>query len=280
MISTPLLDSMKDLSQKYPIWLCDIWGVVHNGDAPFPTAVKTLINHRHNGGKVILISNSPNVSTNVINHLDQLGVDANTYDGVITSGDATRELISKFGGNKIFHIGTARDYSLYEGLAVTRVSLDEATSVVCSGLFNETVETANDYVEMLAEVKRRGLTMICANPDIVVQKGSRLLPCAGAIAEVFTNMGGKVSMAGKPYAPIYELATAKAERIWGLPISKSQILAIGDGPATDIQGAADFGVPCVFITGGINSGDDVVGRVERAIPKAQILRSMLELDWA
>ena len=270
---------MKDLSQKYPIWLSDIWGVVHNGVGPFPTAVQALVNHRHNGGKVILISNAPTISPHVISQLDQLGVDPNAYDAVVTSGDATRELITKFGGGKIFHIGTERDYPLYQGLAVTRVPLDEATSVVCSGLFDELTETADDYLQLLADIKKRDLVMICANPDTVVQKGARLLPCAGAVAEVFTNMGGKVLMAGKPHTAIYELATAKAQNVWGAAISKSQILAIGDGPATDIQGAADFGVACVFVTGGINSGDDIIGSVKKAVPHAQILKTMEELDW-
>ena len=270
---------MKDLSQKYPIWLSDIWGVVHNGVAPFPTAVRALINHRHNGGKVILISNAPSTSTNVIAHLDQLGVDPNAYDGVVTSGDATRELITKFGGGKIFHIGTDRDYSIYQGLAIKRVPLAQATCVVCTGLFDEINETADDYAQILSDMKTRGLAMICANPDKVVQKGTKLVPCAGAIAEAFSNIGGKVLMAGKPYTPIYNLAVEKAEQVTGSKVSKSQILAIGDGPATDVQGAADFGIPCVFITGGINTGDDIVGRVKKALPQAQILKTMDELDW-
>ena len=270
---------MKDLSQKYPIWLTDIWGVVHNGVRPFQTAVQTLINHRHNGGKVILISNAPSTSTNVIAHLDQLSVDPNAYDGVVTSGDATRELITKFGGGKIFHIGTDRDYSIYQGLAIRRVPVDEATCVVCTGLFDEINETAEDYAQLLSDMKTRGLAMICANPDKVVQKGTRLVPCAGAIAEAFSNIGGKVLMAGKPYAPIYNLALEKAEQATGSRVSKSQILAIGDGPATDVLGAADFGIPCVFITGGINIGDDIIGSVKKAVPQAQILKTMDELDW-
>ena len=271
---------MKVLSQNYPIWLSDIWGVLHNGVTPFPTAVQALIKHRHNGGKVILISNAPSTSTNIIAQLDQLGVDPNAYDGVVTSGDATRELIIKFGGGKIYHIGTDRDYSIYQGLAIKRVPLNEATCVVCTGLFDENNETAEDYAQLLSEMKTRHLVMICANPDKVVQKGTRLVPCAGAIAEVFFNMGGKVLMAGKPHTPIYDLAMAKAEQVWGKPISKSQILAIGDGPATDVQGAADFGIPCIFITGGINSGDDIGSRVKAAIPQAEILKTMDELDWA
>lgn len=271
---------MKQLSQRFPIWLCDIWGVVHNGVVPFPTAIEALTNHRKNGGNVILISNAPNISTSIINQLGHLKVSTEAYDTVVTSGDATRDLISKFGGSKIFHIGTERDHSIFEGLAVTRVPLEQATSVVASGLFDENHETANDYMPLLTQMKQHDRIMICANPDKVVQKGTRLVVCAGSVAELYSSMGGKVLMAGKPFPAIYDLALAKAEQVLGRAISKSQILAIGDGPATDIQGATDFGLPCVFITGGINSGDDILGRVKKAIPQSNILRSMVELDWA
>ena len=270
---------MKDLSRSFPTWFCDIWGVVHDGISPFPKSVATLAKHRDNGGCVILVTNSPNTSPSVTKHLDQIGVAREAYDAVVTSGDVTRDLITKFGGGKIYHIGTPRDYSIFEGLETTRVALNDAKSVVCSGLFDENTETADDYLPLLTEIKQLGLTMICANPDKVVRKGSQLIPCAGALAEVYADIGGKVLMAGKPYLPIYELAKVTAERIIGKPVGKSQILAIGDGPATDIKGAADFGVPCVLITGGINTSDNITDEVKNAVPHAQILRSMVELDW-
>ena len=270
---------MKDLSPRFPVWFCDIWGVVHNGIAPFPKTVTTLAKHRENGGCVILVTNSPNTSPSVTKHLDHIGVARESYDAVVTSGDVTRDLIIKFGGGKVFHIGTPRDYSIFEGLATKRVELKDAKSIMCSGLFDENNETADDYLPLLGEIKQRGLVMICANPDKVVRKGSRLIPCAGAVAEVFANIGGQVLMAGKPYMPIYDLAKAKAEQILGKPVDKSKILAIGDGPATDIQGAADYGVPCILITGGINTSDNIAAEVKTAVPQAQILRSMVELDW-
>lgn len=271
---------MKKLSQQFPIWLSDIWGVVHNGVRPFPTAVEALINHRQNGGRVILISNAPNTAASVTKHMISLGVNPQCFDAVVTSGDATRDLIVKHGGKKTYHIGTSRDNSIFAELTVQRVPLAEANSVTCSGFFNEATETAADYAESFVEMKKRDLPFICANPDKVVQKGKHLVLCAGTLAEAYAAIGGQVLMAGKPYSPIYQLALEKAKVVAGRAIDISQVMAIGDGPATDIQGAANLGVPCVFITGGINSGDDILARTKKAVPQAQILLSMHELDWA
>jgi HAD superfamily hydrolase (TIGR01459 family) len=270
---------MKLLSKTYPVWLSDIWGVVHNGVTPFASAVTALKNHRANGGTVILISNAPNTAPTVAQHLDKLGVDKNAYDNLVTSGDATRNLIIKHGGEKTYFIGTSRDLSIFKGLDIARVSIDQAQSVVVTGLFNELEETAADYATSLAEIKQRNLTMICANPDMVVQKGDILIPCAGALAHAYEKIGGKVLMAGKPFTPIYDLAISKAQEKLGHAIDKSQILCIGDGPHTDIKGAADLGVPCVFITDGINSSDDIVAETKKTVPHANIIAHMPELDW-
>lgn len=270
---------MKALSKTYPIWLSDIWGVVHNGVRPFASAVAALKNHRANGGTVILITNAPNTAPSVTQHLEQLGVDKTAYDNLVTSGDVTRNLIMKHGGDKTYFIGTSRDHSIFKGLDIARVSIAQAQSVVCTGLFNEVDETAGDYADSLVEMKQHNLTMICANPDKVVQKGDRLIPCAGALAEAYANIGGKVLMAGKPFTPIYDLAISKAREKLGHAIDKSQILCIGDGPQTDVKGAADLGVPCVFITDGINASDDIVAETQKAVPHANIIAHMPELDW-
>ncbi len=270
---------MKKLSETYPIWFSDIWGVVHNGEAPFQSAVTTLKNHRANGGTVILITNAPNTTPSVSQHLDQLGVDRNVFDDMVTSGDVTRDLILKHGGDKTYFIGTFRDHSIFKGLDVERVELKNAQSVVCTGLFNELAETAENYTEILVEMKRYNLTMICANPDKVVQKGDRLIPCAGVLAEAYEKIGGKVLMAGKPFTPIYDLAISKAQKKLGHAIDKSQILCIGDGPQTDVKGAADLGVPCVFITDGINVSASIVADTQKAVPHANIIAHMPELDW-
>ncbi len=270
---------MKEFSQKYPIWFCDIWGVVHNGYKPFTTTCATLAAHRKNAGIVILVTNSPRTSKGVELQLNDIGVGSACYDAVVTSGDVTRTLMVEHGGGALFHLGPARDYSIYDGLAIKRVELEKAKAVLCTGLFDERKETPADYQKLLHQIKQLDLTMICANPDKVVRKGDALIYCAGALADEHMKIGGRVLMAGKPFTPIYDLALSKAENLRGLPVLKSQVLAIGDGPETDIKGAADYGLPCVLITGGINSGVDVLANVMRVVPSAQIVKSLPELDW-
>jgi HAD superfamily hydrolase (TIGR01459 family) len=270
---------MKDLSIRYPIWFCDIWGVVHNGYKPFTSTTLTLAKHREQGGTVILVTNSPRPSSGVEKQLAEIGVARNSFDAVVTSGDVTRTLMVEQGGGKLFHLGPSRDFSIYDGLTVQRVELPDAKSVLCTGLFDELNETPADYIPMLTDMKLRGLHMICANPDKIVRKGDLLIYCAGALAEEFSKLGGTVLMAGKPFTPIYDLACAVANKLRRHRISKDQILAIGDGPETDIKGAADYGLPCVLITGGINSSANIAAEVKSAVPNADILRSLPELDW-
>jgi HAD superfamily hydrolase (TIGR01459 family) len=270
---------MKNLSASYPVWLCDIWGVVHDGYKPFAKTCATLENHRRHGGTVILVTNSPRTSKGVDLQLQQIGVSNQAYDAVVTSGDVTRTLMVEQGGGKLFHLGPKRDSSIFTGLDLKQVELPEATAVLCTGLFDEAHEAPKDYLGLLTEIKNRNLVFICANPDKVVRKGPDLIYCAGALAQEFLQLGGKVLMAGKPFTPIYELALQVAGKLRSSALTKGQILAIGDGPETDIKGAADFGLACVLITGGINSGDDVRKTVQEAVPNARILADMPELDW-
>jgi HAD superfamily hydrolase (TIGR01459 family) len=271
---------MKDLSARYPVWFCDIWGVVHNGYKPFAATTAALAKHRENGGTVILVTNAPRTSEGVENQLQLIGVAHESFDAVVTSGDVTRTLMLEQGGGKLFHLGPSRDDSIYDGLDLKRVDLADATAVLCTGLFDELNETPADYLSMLTDMKQRGLPMICANPDKLVRKGDLLIYCAGALAEEYSKLGGKVLMAGKPYAPLYDLALKHAAQKRNQKINMDQVLAIGDGPETDIKGAADYGIACVLITGGINSGDNIAAEVKRAVPNANILRSLPELDWA
>lgn len=270
---------MKQFSAHYPVWFCDIWGVIHDGYAPIMGTCAALAKHRSLGGIVILVTNSPRTAQGVDQQLREIGVQQNAYDAIVTSGDVTRTLMVEHGGGKIFHLGPKRDISIFSGLKLKQVELAEATSVLCTGLFEEREETPADYLPLLSEIKERGLTFICANPDKIVRKGAELVYCAGALGEEFAKLGGDVLMAGKPFAPIYELAVTAAEKLRGGAVSKDDILAIGDGPETDIRGASDFGLPCVLITGGINSGEDVLATVQNAVPRARILAAMAELDW-
>lgn len=272
---------MRDLSQAYPVWFCDIWGVLHDGHAPFAPTVDSLQRHRRNGGSVILVSNSPRSTLGVSRQLDEIGVPRDAYDTAVTSGDVTRDLMQQTDG-KLFHLGPARDISIFEGLAVTRLPLAEASAVICTGLFHDDREKPSDYVEMLGEMKRRSLTMICANPDKIVRKGGQLMYCAGALAEVYSAMGGEVRMAGKPFAPIYDLARRRAAAIRDHDIPLGAILAIGDGPDTDVRGAAEQGMACVFMTGlhdHHGSPADADAAIRKSVPGANILRTVEHLAW-
>jgi HAD superfamily hydrolase (TIGR01459 family) len=265
---------MRELSQRYPVWFCDIWGVVHNGYQPFAETVSTLMKHREAGGQVTLVTNSPRTAAGVEKQLLEIGVDRKACDHIVTSGDVTRTLMLQHGSGALYHIGPGRDNSLFEGLDVARVPLEQAKAVICTGLFDELHETAADYADRFRPMIASGLPMICANPDKIVRKGDLILPCAGALAEVYAELGGTVYMAGKPFRPIYELALKMSN------VDPSQVLAIGDGPETDVKGAADFGLPIVLVSGGINeTSEGLEAEVKHLLPHANIVKTVAELGW-
>lgn len=274
---------MKSLSADYPVWLCDIWGVVHNGISCYAAAADALSRHRKEGGIVVLVTNAPRTAKDVVLQLDGIGVPKQSYDQVVTSGDVTQTLLADYAKGKVYHVGPARDLSIFEGVAVERVALKEAHAVLCTGLAHDDVETPDDYAGILARIRELNLPMICANPDKMVRKGNHLLYCAGALAEKYAELGGRVLMAGKPYEPIYDLALLKAGLIAGHRIDRSKVLAIGDGPETDIKGAADFGIPAVLIADGVTDASDgldvTLARVEAAVPHAKIVKILHHLVW-
>lgn len=274
---------MKALSRAHPVWFCDIWGVVHSGFSPFVPTVATLVEHRKAGGLVILVSNSPRSRAGIIAQLDQIGVTRDAYDDAVTSGDVTQTLMRKVPGGKIYHLGPARDLSLFENQPVERVALPQASAVVCSGLVHDDRETPDDYAPLLTEMRARGLPMICANPDRLVRKGDTLIWCAGGIAEKYAGMGGTVTTAGKPFDPIYEMAEDKAATLRGRPSATSEMLAIGDGPETDIRGAANRGYACVYVSGGVRGHTDdmnaEVAEVLALAPGAKIVLAVPHLTW-
>ena len=250
--------SLRELSPHYEVIFCDIWGVVHNGVAAFPSACAALSGFRRRGGTVVLITNAPRPSAPVIRQLLKLGVSADAFDAVATSGEVAVELIKERIDEPVLHIGPARDLSLFEaagaaaGRAPRRVAVGDARYAVCTGLRDDVHETAADYEDELRHMAGRGLTMICANPDIVIHRGDELIYCAGAIARKYEETGGLVVYAGKPHAPIYERATALAEQARGSPVRRERILAIGDGMSTDIAGAVGAGLDALLVTRGIH----------------------------
>jgi HAD superfamily hydrolase (TIGR01459 family) len=241
---------LQELAGDYDSLLCDVWGVLHNGVAAFPAAVDAIRRFRQTAGPVLLITNAPRPSDFIRRQLSSLGVTDDAYDGVLTSGDVTRELLSERPGVRLFHLGPERDLPLYDGLDVLLVSEAEAELVSCTGLVDDTTETPESYRPLLLRCLGRRLKMICANPDIVVDRGGRLVYCAGALARLYVELGGETVLIGKPHPPVYDAAKrALAD------LGATRPLAVGDGLPTDIRGAVDNGIPALFVTGGIHTAD-------------------------
>jgi len=247
------VDHFSTLAVAYDIVLSDVWGVVHNGIAAYPEAGQALTRFRGRGGTVVLVSNSPRPGKPVVRQLDGFGVMRSAYDGVVTSGDVTRSVLAERHGAHVFHIGPERDLPIFDGLDLLFTSLEAADCVVCSGLFDDETETAEDYRELIGRMRERKLTMVCANPDVVVERGDRLVYCAGAIADLYAAAGGEVIYTGKPYRPIYDLALGEAAALRGAPVDPARVLAIGDSVRTDFKGALGLGIDCLFVTAGIHA---------------------------
>jgi HAD superfamily hydrolase (TIGR01450 family) len=246
--------SLDEISGRYAAVLCDVWGVLHNGVRHFEAAAAALTAARERGLAVVLITNAPRPHEGVEAQLAALQVPQAAWDSVVTSGDVTRELVSA-GPRRVFHLGPDRDLSLYDGLGIDIVEEFEANSVVCTGLFDDETETPDNYAEMLRRMRARNLPMICANPDIVVERGDRMIWCAGALARDFGQLGGRTLIAGKPHAPIYAAALKAAGEVLGRDMRRDEALAIGDGMLTDIKGACDNGIDALYVSGGIHAKD-------------------------
>jgi HAD superfamily hydrolase (TIGR01459 family) len=255
------------LSNRYDVVLCDVWGVLHNGVQSFPEACDALTKWAATKGPVVLISNAARPSAAVVPQLDGLGVPRSAWNGFVSSGDATRALLADHVGTKVWKIGPDRDAPLWAGFDLTLASPDDADFILCSGLYDDETEVPEEYRDRLKVAADRGLKFICANPDRVVQRGDRLIFCAGALADLYESLGGKVVMAGKPYAPIYDLALAKAAELLGRPVDRDRVLCIGDGVITDVKGAHDQKLACLFIAKGIH-GEIAVGPDGQLIPDA------------
>jgi HAD superfamily hydrolase (TIGR01459 family) len=258
---TDLIASLDSIAARYDAVFCDLWGCLHNGERPFPAAVAALQRFRATGGSVVLLTNAPRPSPQVIRQLDRIGVPRDAWDLVVSSGDASREaLVSGAVGRRVWHCGPEKDGTFFtdssDGLDasdIVRVPLEEAEGIVCTGLFDDRTETPEDYRARLHQAKAKGLRLLCSNPDIVVDLGERRVFCAGAIAALYEDMGGTALYFGKPHPPIYDLAR---RRLSGLRrIGDDHILAIGDGFGTDIRGGMAEGLDTLYITGGISAAE-------------------------
>jgi HAD superfamily hydrolase (TIGR01459 family) len=253
MTGLRFVERLRDLLSGKEVVLSDIWGVVHNGLESFPEACDALHRYRREGGTVILITNAPRPADSVQRQLRKLGVADDVYNAIVSSGDLTRNYVAGHPGGKVFWLGPERDNSIHRGLDLTISPLEDADYIICTGLFDDETETPEDYRPMLLRAGERRLPLICANPDIVVERGDRLIYCAGAIAELYRELGGNVIFYGKPHRPIYERAMELASKHAGHPITRDKVLAIGDSVRTDLAGAHGFGIDCLFVTRGIHS---------------------------
>jgi len=251
MKAPKILTGFAEIAADYDAVLCDIWGVLHNGRAPFDGVDDALEAYRNQGGKVLLLSNAPRPGETALKRLDTIGNRKTSYDGILTSGDATRAKLTELGqsGKSCCHIGPEKDVDLIAGLDIEFTEIERADVVLFSGMYDDMTESPQDYQPLLTEMQARGLPMICPNPDRTVPFGDKVIYCAGAVAELYETMAGQVIWMGKPYPVVYARAQTLLAEMTGMDAPR--VLAIGDGPKTDIPGAAAAGIDALFITGGL-----------------------------
>ena len=287
MTAPALISGLSAVADRYDVLLSDVWGVIHNGRESFPAACEALARWRAERGPVILISNSPRPSSAVHEQLDELGVPREAWSAFVSSGDATRILLSGRAPGPAWAIGPDRDFVLYEGLDLAFAGPDEAAFISCTGPVDDEVEGPDDYEERFKATIARGLPMICANPDIVVQRGDKLIYCGGALAQRYEQLGGQVIMAGKPHTPIYDLCLGEAQVLIGKHLDRSRVLCIGDAVATDAKGANDQDLDVLFVASGIHGADTIgedgldAAAVERLLAKdgARATYAIADLAW-
>lgn len=258
---TRIIPSLSEISAAYDVLYCDLWGCLHDGQTLYPAAVAALQAFRRKGGAVVLMTNAPRTHHAVRRRLERMGMPADAWDVIVASGDATQvALLTGAAGRKVWHLGPDKDEDLFTLIPdwlrdqppITRVPLDQAEGILCTGPFDEFTESPEDYRARFLMAKTMGLPMLCANPDLAVDVGTTRIPCAGALAQLYAQMGGTVHSFGKPHPPIYDLARSTlAAR--GLQADSDAILAIGDGILTDIAGARAEGIDALFLTGGLEA---------------------------
>ena len=244
------LSGLGQIASDYDVVLCDIWGVVHNGQAPYKAATEALELFRSGHGPVILLSNSPQPSVAIPNSFAQIGIRGEFYDAIVTSGDATIDELSRRAPGPAFKLGPERDDTLYENLELHFADIGDANFIACTGMFDDD-DHPDDYVDMLTEARDAGLPFICANPDVKVRLGDRVVYCGGALAQIYERMGGEVIFAGKPHEPIYRLARAWINEMLGYSVPADRVLCIGDKIFTDLVGAQQQDYDCLFIQDGL-----------------------------
>ena len=246
-----VMDGLAEMAGNYDLFIFDLWGVVHNGVSTYPGATDCMKRLRRRGSRVVLLSNAPRPSASVAAHLVELGVAASLYDWLLTSGEATANAIaSRDPQPAFFHLGPERSRPTLKACGGREVSMEDAELILCTGLFDDETEQAEDYGELLRGAADRSLPMVCANPDIVVMRGDKMIQCAGAVAEFYENLGGTVTRFGKPFPEIFDCLFAEIP-----DIARNRAVMVGDGLATDVRGARRAGIDSIWIAGGIHADE-------------------------
>jgi len=244
-----------EIISKYKVILCDVWGVLHNGKDLFENAVESLLKYSKSGGYIVLITNAPRPSIDVIKQLNQMGLNKNCYNLIVSSGDVTRFWLQSLNKTLLYHLGPERDKSIFLDLDINFSNSKNCQSVLCTGLYNDETDVLDDYNDLLNLFLSKKIVMHCTNPDLTVIRGDKTILCAGSLAEYYANKGGQVKYFGKPFEYIYEFAIKEVNKNNNFKVKKSEILAIGDGLKTDILGAGNFGIDSFFIINGVHKNE-------------------------
>ena len=251
-----ILTSLAEISSDYDAIFCDLWGCYHNGIDPYPAAIAACQAFRSGGGKVILLTNAPRPAASVKAMLDRMRAPEDSYDAIVSSGAACQAaLISGRHGKRFHYVGPERDLHMLTDVGLSNTPLADADAILLTGLRDDRTETPDDYAADIAAWRAAGLVVLCANPDIIVDRGEMRLWCAGAIAQRYEDAGGEVLWFGKPHAPVYDRCHEVLAEIAGGEVQKASILAIGDGILTDVPGGIRAGLDTIFVTGGLSATD-------------------------
>jgi HAD superfamily hydrolase (TIGR01459 family) len=286
LLSGPrLISGLAEIAPAHDALICDVWGVVHDGARHHGAAAEALARFRRDHGPVILLTNAPRVPAEVAAQCADYGLPPDCYDAIVSSGGAARAELARrvagFGGTlPVYYIGPDRDLAMLEGLDVVRAPIEEAQVALAIGLVDDMTETPADYTDRLAAMRARGLVMLCANPDLVVHRGPRLVYCAGSLAKAYAALGGEVLYYGKPYRPVYDaalVAAAGAARAAGRATPRKP-LAVGDGLVTDVKGANEAGLAVLFIADGVH-GEEIAPYTRQHLEEL-LGRYGVRADWA
>jgi len=269
----PVLAHARQLLSGYDVVLSDVWGVLHDGFRAYATACDALVRFRDQGGTVVLVSNAPVPAPRVAAMLDARRVPREAWDDIVSSGEIALTHLTEKAYAAVHYVGPRdRDAAFFERSAAKPAPIGEAEAVVCTGLEDDMTETAENYRPLLAQALARQLPFVCVNPDLVVDVGGRLFPCAGAVADAYAQMGGEVFWAGKPYPAAYETALAAAKRLRGKAVDRRRVMVIGDAVRTDIAGAAAQGLDALFIAAGIHRHETMDGDLINASKIAALFK--------